>query len=132
MKSNLSVKGTWRWSYTWFKVLLTLGLFGEKWPPILYPESSARIHRLFELCGKAIPSLSYLQCVLKVYESDFSGCPKIEGAWVVPLSYDFFQKPLPSSNQCSPPLKSEAPFQILIPKKTLKNSQERDFLTWSI
>ena len=32
MKFNLSVKGTWGWSYTWFKVLLTLGLFGKSGP----------------------------------------------------------------------------------------------------
>ena len=31
-----------------------------------------------------------------------------------------------------PPLKSEAAFQIMIPKKTLKNPQERDFLIWSM
>ena len=89
---------------------------------------------MFELSGKTISGLSYLNCVLKVYESDFSGYPKVEGEWRVPPSYDFFQNFPHQTNapMGQLPLKSEAAFQIMIPKKTLKNPQERDFLTWSI
>ena len=76
---------------------------------------------LFRLCGKAISGLSYLKCVLKVYESDFSGCSKVEETWEVsPHPIIFLKLPIikPMLPHGAPLLKSEAPFQIMIPKKT--------------
>ena len=59
----------------------------------------------------------------------------IGGAGGAPQSYHFFQNLSHHTDDPieQPPLKSEAIFQIMIPKKKiLKNPQEHDFLIWSI